>query len=197
MDQRSCSACKLPFTEIGPASTLMISAGGELGMRGFAGRLELGTAGVLRPGPWLAPRALGWLLLLAVAVEGPALAPALVGAVSHHGVALTPMLVAALLVASGGGYALLVRLGERRAPRELAPAYAPLRLACGALLGAALMGLIYAVLLAAGLYRVRPGHTPDWPVQVLYGFATAFLEELAFSEGLTPESERSSRRSLQ
>ena len=119
-------------------------------------------------------------MVLAIAVEGPALAPAAFGAVLHHGVALTPALIAGLLFASVCGYAFLVRFGERRAPSELALKAAPLQFVCGILFGAALMGLIYVLLLGAGLYRLRAGHMPDWPLQALYAFATALLEELLF-----------------
>ena len=145
-----------------------------------AGRLALGTRGVLRPGRFLWLRALGWMLLLAVAVQGPALMPLLLGRILHVDVALTPALLVAILLVIYGGYVLLVRLGERRAADELALSRAPLEFGAGVLAGAGLMGLIYAALLAAGLYQVHRGGTPDWLEHVSGSCATALLEELLF-----------------
>lgn len=156
----------------------MVETGNGLGV--LAGRLELGDSGVLRSGRWLPLRALGWLLLLATVVEGPALSLPLLRGLLHRSPSLTPLIIAGLVLMSCSGYALLVRLGERRSPREFGLTSAPLQLAAGVAMGAGLMGLIYAVLLSVGLYQVHAGHVPAWPVRILYAFATAFIEELLF-----------------
>ena len=59
-------------------------------------------------------------------------------------------------------------------------ARAPLEFGAGVLAGAGLMGVIYAALLATGLYQVHRGGTPDWPEHVLGSCATALIEELLF-----------------
>ncbi len=156
----------------------MVGAGN--GPDALAGRLELGNKGVLCDGWWLPLRTLAWLLLLGIMVEAPAVSLGLLRGPLHRNSSLMPPLVAGLVLVSCGGYALLVRLGEQRAPRELSLASAPLQLVAGAAMGAGLMGLIYVVLLAAGLYQVHAGHVPVWSVQILYALATASLEELLF-----------------
>ena len=148
--------------------------------RSFAGRLQLGTQGVLRSGPWARLRVLGWLLLLAAVVESPALTPFLLSHALHRSVGLTPVLIVAILVVSYAAYTLLVRLGERRVARELALRWAFPEFGAGVLMGTGLMGLIYAALLTAGLYQVHPGGTPDWLGQGFGSCATALLEELLF-----------------
>ncbi|PXA85909.1 hypothetical protein DMC25_14665 [Caulobacter sp. D4A] len=69
--------------------------------------------------------------------------------------------LAAILVALGT-YVLLVRLGEKRWPSELAPAFAILELGLGIVLAALAFGLLMGVLTLSGGVVWRPPTSIDW-----------------------------------
>jgi membrane protease YdiL (CAAX protease family) len=127
--------------------------------------VQLGDRRVLHPGPrrWL--RALGWLAVLFFLTAGAFGLP-LQWAVDHLPAGNAPVQLAGLVgacVAALGCYALAVRLGEGRAPRELALRPAVGGLVVGACLGLAMMAALMGVLVLTGAYDVSPaGAAPPW-----------------------------------
>lgn len=134
-------------------------------MPGTSPALERGEARVLRPGRWLWLRTLAWLaslFFITAAAFGLPLQwavdrlPTANAALQFAGVALACL--SALAV-----YAVAVRLGEGRAPRELALRPAASGLAAGSLLGALMMVLLMGSLAVTNLYDIElVGPAPAW-----------------------------------
>ena len=118
-------------------------------------RLELGDKRILRPGRWLPARSLLWMAVLIFAIM---LAFGLGIETLAHALPRQPAyqffakLCGALIVL--GTYAVLVRIGERRTPTELALTAAPAGLATGLLAGFLMFVAVMAILIGTGLYDV-------------------------------------------
>lgn len=112
---------------------------------------------------WL--RSLGWMIglfALVLLAVGPGMA-----VVRHVLPAGTPQLAFLANIISGvlavSVYALLVRFGEDRHADELAIKPAPAELAAGLALGAAMFGMVMAILVAFNLYTIDwLGSAPAW-----------------------------------
>ncbi|MEI9928601.1 MAG: CPBP family intramembrane glutamic endopeptidase [Sphingomonas sp.] len=155
--------------------------------------VELGSRRFLHPGPWIAARALGWMLLLAALVVG---AFALVANAIARGWAAThaidpahlellpvPIKLAALIVgplAAVAVYVLAVRWAEARAPSEFALARMVPELLTGLAIGAAVMGATGLILWQGGWVTLTPQ-----PVTKIFGaignsFESGVVEETVF-----------------
>jgi len=127
--------------------------------------VELGDGRVLREGRlrWL--RAVAWMAALFFLVPlafGPAM-EAIRDLLPKDDVRLEFLTRCLAAAAALGAYALLVRLGEARAPREVALAPAALQLLAGLGLGLAMFTAVMAVMVASGLYEVTVvGAAPAW-----------------------------------
>jgi uncharacterized protein len=135
------------------------------------------THGLLRPGRWLWARALGWSIVLGIALWSTYKSVASVGiGLGLGGTGLPTMLgvLAALAL-----YVLSVRLIERRTADELRLARLAPELAVGGALGAALFAAVIAVLLATGTYTLT-GLTAAAPWLPLADSAEGVAEELIF-----------------
>ena len=126
--------------------------------------LELGERRILRPGRlrWL--RALAWTLALffAVPLAYGLTTDALGSALPDRDAPVFWIRCAGAVVALGA-YALLVRLGEDRRPRELDLRPALPGLATGLALGVAMIAVVMAVMAATGLYELdATGWAPAW-----------------------------------
>jgi membrane protease YdiL (CAAX protease family) len=145
-------------------------------------RLDLGDRGVLEPGPCLWLRATAWNALLFVGA-----------AFFFFGTILQlpwlhlpmdwPMTIGLLgPVLAFLAYALAVRMGERRPPREIALSSSTgYELLIGALIGFAMMVGTLLLLWTLGLYHVGVGHLTDWMSFLIFNsYISGMLEELAF-----------------
>ena len=135
------------------------------GQRATGPFVELGGRRVLRPGRWLWARTLGWLVLLFF-LTAAAFGLPLQWAVDHvpaDDPAAQFAGVAGACVAAVAVYAVAVRFGEGRQPRELALRPALPALAAGTVLGALLMGLLMGLLAVTNLYEIDVvGTAPAW-----------------------------------
>jgi membrane protease YdiL (CAAX protease family) len=140
--------------------------------------LALGDAGVLAPGRWRWLRALGWMAAMLAIVIFVLSWQGLVR--KFVGDAPTLLLVTAFasLFAAYGAYYAMVRVGERRAVTELAPAALPLDLVTGLLIGLGMFTLVFASQRLLGAYTMAPGNWYDWPHDVRETIGTGLLEEL-------------------
>jgi membrane protease YdiL (CAAX protease family) len=127
--------------------------------------IVLGDSRFLKSGRlrWL--RSLGWMIglfALVLLAVGPGMA------MVRHGLPTgTPQLAFLANIISGvlavSVYALLVRFGEDRHADELAIKPAPAELAAGLALGAAMFGMVMAILVAFNLYTIDwLGSAPAW-----------------------------------
>lgn len=135
------------------------------------------THGLLRPGRWLWARALGWSIVLGIALWITYKSVASVGiGLGLGGTGLPTMLgvLAALAL-----YVFSVRLIERRTADELRLARLAPELAVGGALGAALFAAVIAVLLATGSYALS-GPAAAAPWLPLADSAEGVVEELIF-----------------
>ena len=127
--------------------------------------IELGNLRILREGRlrWL--RATGWMVALAFIIPlafGPAMEAVRDLLPKDHGPLqfLTRCIGAAIAL---GAYAVLVRLGEARNPREIAIKPALIQTLVGLGLGAAMFGTVMAAMVAFGLYDITfVGPAPAW-----------------------------------
>ncbi|GAA0265229.1 CPBP family intramembrane metalloprotease [Alteraurantiacibacter aestuarii] len=124
----------------------------------------LGNQRILRPGRWLWARALVWIVILIFAVMIP------FGLASEWLSNALPDQPGFQFLAHGAGavivlscYALLVRIGEARAPSEIALASAPMGLLAGLAIGLALFSSVMGILIGTGLYDMSfQGLAPAW-----------------------------------
>lgn len=157
------------------------------------GGIDLGNAGVLRPGKlrWL--RALGWMLALFIVLTAAFTGFTLFGlrpAVEATGGTFTtpkaaPQDVRMAMVVAGVGivialYVLAVRLGEKRRPAELALRALPLELGAGLAVGGALMAATLGTLWATGWVTIQPQAITRWMPAVREMIQSGVLEELLF-----------------
>jgi uncharacterized protein len=121
----------------------------------WAMRPDLGAQRILLPGKWLPLRSLCWMVVMTFAIVlafGPAME-----ALSHS---LPRQPVYQFLAkASGalivlGAYGVLVRLGEKRAPSELALKSAPIGIFIGLAIGLIMFAAVMAIMAASGLYDI-------------------------------------------
>ncbi len=116
---------------------------------------DLGDQRILRPGKWLPLRSLCWMVVMIFAIVlafGPGME-----ALSHS---LPKQPVYQFLAKVGGvltvlgTYWVLVRLGERRAPSELALKAAPIGIFIGLATGVAMFAAVMAIMIASGFYDI-------------------------------------------
>lgn len=142
--------------------------------------LEVGRRRVLHPGPlrWL--RALGWMTLLAAVLGSLQVGLGRLFRVLAPGAGpvLSMLLLVSLIALLFGLYALLVRFGEDRAPRELAPDRLLPDLLLGAAVGTGMFCAVMAALVASGAYRLYgPSAASAWR-DAYMALGSGFLEEL-------------------
>ncbi len=150
-------------------------------MTSSAWRSRPDDAGVLHAGRLLRLRTAAWMALLftvtAVAFVASLLLTSWLPALAGHDRAIALLLPAAMVI----GYAVLVRVGERRPASELQLARAPIELVVGAAVGFAFISGTLLMLWALGVYEVRAGTWRDaWHSFVFNAYVSAVLEELAF-----------------
>ncbi|MCC2976665.1 CPBP family intramembrane metalloprotease [Sphingomonas sp. PL-96] len=141
--------------------------------------IVLGDSRFLKSGRlrWL--RSLSWMIglfALVLLAVGPGIA-----VVRHILPIGTPQLAFLANIISGvlavSVYALLVRFGEDRHPDELAIRPAPMQLAAGLALGAAMFGTVMAILMAFNLYTIEwLGSAPVWRASG-HAIQAALIEE--------------------
>lgn len=139
----------------------------------MAAMIELGDAGVLKPGRWRWLRAMAWMLLLFV-VTTVLLFPGWL----HVAPAYRDVTRAAMTIVAYGAYAAAVRYGERRVPVEVAAAPLLRELVIGIAIGAGMFTLVFTGLRVAGVYTLAPGQWTDWPSDIMAALRTGFAEEL-------------------
>lgn len=140
--------------------------------------IELGDAGVLRPGKWRWLRAIAWMVALFVACLAALALQALARTGSHADGALVRVVAIVSVVIAYLVYVALVRWGERRWPDELALRPLPRELAIGLTVGLGMFCLVFASLRLIGAYTMQPGYWPDWGHDIRETLATGFVEEL-------------------
>lgn len=143
-------------------------------------RTVLGESGILQPGRWRWLRSLAWMIALFVLVliaVGPGMAAlrAILPTGEPH-VAFIANVISGLVAVAV--YAVAVRLGEKRRPGELAIAAAPTQLAAGLALGAAMLGIVMAILAVFDLYTIDwTGAAPMWRAAG-HAIQAALIEEI-------------------
>jgi len=141
--------------------------------------VQLGDRRILRPGPLLWLRAIGWALALFVIFMAVDAIAQKAAQLFDHGQG--PVGVLATLGVNTAGlalYVVIIRLAEGRWPRELAPRHAVRQWLIGVAAGAAMMATIVGLLAALGLYDIawRPPAAP-WKMLGLT-ITSGVLEEL-------------------
>jgi membrane protease YdiL (CAAX protease family) len=143
--------------------------------------LEIGSRRFIHPGPlrWL--RAVGWgLLLFFVFTLIDAAGMILPEKVFKGQGPLIALSTLAICLAGYGLYAGAVRLAEGRWPSELALPKALPDLAIGLVVGAAMLSVVVALLVAFGLYEVSGPRVQSAWGMVSVGVVSGFMEELIF-----------------
>jgi membrane protease YdiL (CAAX protease family) len=158
--------------------------------------VELGSRRILHTGPlrWL--RAVAWALALLAAVfaasEGVEVAATLAvqaGALGEEPPVLAgaplagPSVLGVVVAGSLSGlllYALLVGLGEARAPREIAPLPAVWEIPIGLVMGAGIFAAVMAFLALAGLYDVQPAPLRSAWTATALSVGSGVVEEVLF-----------------
>lgn len=125
---------------------------------------DLGAQRILRPGKWLPLRSLCWMVVMIFAIVlvfGPGM-EALSHALPKQPVYQFFAKVSGALIVLGA-YWLLVRLGERRAPSELALKAAPIDIFIGLATGVAMFAAVMVIMVASGFYDITyHGPAPVW-----------------------------------
>lgn len=126
--------------------------------------VDLGDRRVLRPGKLLWARTVGWMLALILAVAlafGPSMEFLSQVLPDDPAAQLMAHVLGCLIIL--GAYALMVRLGEDRAPGELSPKAAPFGLLAGGLLGGLTFSAVMAIMIGFRLYDFEfLGPAPAW-----------------------------------
>lgn len=135
--------------------------------------IELGDAGVLRPGRWRWARATAWMMLLFVVATfllfpGWLRVPPIYRDVAR---------VVATIIAYAA-YAGAVRYGERRTPSEIAPRPLLRELSIGIGVGFGMFTLVFTILRLLGVYTLAAGVWSDWTSDIVEVLRTGFAEEL-------------------
>lgn len=139
----------------------------------MAAMIELGEAGVLKPGRWRWLRATAWMLML-FAVTTALLFPGWL----HVAAAYRDVTRVAMTILAYGAYAAAVHYGERRMPKEIAAAPLLRELVIGIAVGAGMFTLVFTGLRPAGVYTLAPGQWTDWASDIMAALRTGFAEEL-------------------
>jgi uncharacterized protein len=116
---------------------------------------DLGTQRILRPGKWLPLRSLCWMVVMIFAIVlafGPAM-EALSHSLPKQPVYQFLAKISGALIVRGT-YWVLVRLGERRAPSELALKAAPIGIFIGLATGVTMFAAVMAIMAASGFYDI-------------------------------------------
>ena len=116
---------------------------------------DLGFQRILRPGKWLPLRSLCWMVVMIFAIVlafGPGM-EALSHSLPKQPVYQFLAKVSGALIVLGT-YWVLVRLGERRPPSELAPTAAPIGILAGLATGVAMFSAVMAIMVASGFYDI-------------------------------------------
>lgn len=116
---------------------------------------ELGDRRVLHPGKWRPARSLAWMVALVFAIIlafGPAIEMLSQVAPNQPAYQFLVKAAGALIVLCA--YAVFVRLGEVRWPKEIALAAAPAGILAGLAIGLILFSIVIAALIGAGLYDI-------------------------------------------
>ncbi len=122
------------------------------------------------------------VMYVGLLIAGGAVSEAVEGATGRAGSALAELLgtVAGVLAATAL-YVLFVRVGERRAPAELAPGAAVRSTAVGIVLGSGLFAATIAAIAVCGGYRVTGNGTVSGVVSLLsFALYAGVVEELIF-----------------
>ena len=115
----------------------------------------LGDQRILRPGKWLPLRSLCWMVVMIFAIVlafGPGM-EALSHSLPKQPVYQFLAKVSGALIVLGA-YGVLVRLGERRLPSELALTAAPFGILAGLATGLIMFAAVMAIMIASGLYDI-------------------------------------------
>ena len=115
----------------------------------------LGDQRILRPGKWLPLRSLCWMVVMIFAIVlafGPGM-EALSHSLPKQPVYQFLAKVSGALIVLGA-YGVLVRLGERRLPSELALTTAPFGILAGLATGLIMFAAVMAIMIASGLYDI-------------------------------------------
>jgi membrane protease YdiL (CAAX protease family) len=143
---------------------------------------EIGRSGVLSPGRTLTIRCLIWAAVLYALFFGFLVVsvfastwlhlPSYAGYVTAIGIPILGFVL----------YALLIRVGERRAPSEIFfQASSWIDLLVGAVIGIILLSLMLLLLVSLGLYSAHLGHGKGWLDSFVFdSYISGMLEELAF-----------------
>jgi uncharacterized protein len=114
---------------------------------------DLGTRRILRSGKWLPLRSLCWMVVMIFAIVlafGSGMEALSHSLPKQPAYQFLAKVSGALIVL--GAYWLLVRLGERRAPNELALKTAPIDIFIGLATGVAMFAAVMAIMIASGFY---------------------------------------------
>jgi uncharacterized protein len=140
---------------------------------------DLGRQRILRPGKWLPLRSLCWMVVMIFAIVlafGPGME-----ALSHS---LPKQPVYQFLAKVSGAlialctYWVLVRLGERRPPSELAPTAAPIGILAGLATGVAMFSAVMAIMVVSSFHDITyHGPASAWR-GVGLAIESAVLEEV-------------------
>ncbi|RUL65818.1 CPBP family intramembrane metalloprotease [Dyella dinghuensis] len=143
---------------------------------------ELGNAGLLSPGKTLAIRCFIWAAILYAIMFGLLFASVFAGQWLHLSSAAGYVTAIVMPILGFLLYALIVRLGERRAPSEIFfQASSLIDLVVGAVIGIVILSLMLLLLTSLGLYSVRLGQGKGFLDSFVFdSYISGMLEELAF-----------------
>jgi membrane protease YdiL (CAAX protease family) len=156
-----------------------------------ASEIDIGQAGLLKPGMLRWARALGWLLVLAVlcvfafnlAADASLRASALVAGETFTTRANAPAAARLIAIIVGSAamlaaYALAVVLAERRKPNELSLIQAPGDLIIGCFIGSAIIALIIGTMWIAGWVTITPTPVVHLAVSLKQALQSGVIEEV-------------------
>lgn len=143
---------------------------------------EIGNTGLLSPGKALAIRCLIWAAVLYAMMYGLLVASVFSGQWLHLSPQAAYAAAIAIPILGFAFYALVVSIGERRAPSEIFfQASSWIDLIVGALIGIVILSLMLLLLTSLGFYTVQLGHGKGWLNSFVFdSYISGMLEELAF-----------------